>query len=456
MKIRSLVEVARLAKAQLVRGNRDVSICSAVFDSRVAREGSLFIALPGATCHGIEHAGQAVENGSQAVLCETGMSASHDGPSLEVPDVHAALLQLAGAIRIEEAAEVPVLAVTGSVGKTTTCSMLAALLGQTMAVHSPQSSYNNNIGVPITILEADPATEALILELGTNAPGEIAELADIARPRYGAVTAVSEAHLEGLGSLQGVLREKFSLLERIEGDGCWAPVEWRDHFEKCGGNGFRWTGPSGDLEIAPDGSGGVRVVDRIRSREFALPWKPPAPWASRCLESAVALALELVEDPDQLVEAARTIRLPRWRHEVHSVEGIELVLDCYNSSPLALRNAIDDLGQSASRRKLAVLGTMEELGREEKRFHVEAGRQCVRSGIDVVFVAGRASEWIDQGVKEAGAESIFISDGEQGARMVTEQLKAGDRVLFKASRKEQLEQIAILVKQQLQAEGAGS
>ncbi|MAW78523.1 MAG: hypothetical protein CMJ95_14240 [Planctomycetes bacterium] len=455
MRIRSLAEVARLANASLVRGMGTIPIRGAVIDSRVATEGSIFFALPGSNCHGMEHADEALKKGASAVMCDSGLSSRHSGPSLEVADVHSALVQLASRIRQQEEFDLPVVAVTGSAGKTTTCVMISALLGETLRVHSPQASYNNKIGVPITILESDPDTESLILELGSNAPGEIAELTEIAKPSHGVITAIAEAHLEGLGSIEGVLREKFSLLELLEGDGLWAPVEWRDLIGKQGA-GYRWTGPSGDLEIRSDGSAGVVVMDRCRSREFSLPWIPPTSWALRCLESAVAMALEVVDDPDQVALGAQQIQLPRWRHEVHNVEGIDLILDCYNSNPRALQTAIDDLGQSDAPRKLVVLGTMEELGKNEKRYHVEAGHHCVRAGIDVVFVSGRAADWIGQGVKEAGSESISITEGEHGARIVKDQLRAGDRVLFKASRKEQLEQIALLIEQQLQVEGAGS
>ncbi|MGE4619877.1 MAG: UDP-N-acetylmuramoyl-tripeptide--D-alanyl-D-alanine ligase [Planctomycetota bacterium] len=449
MKMRTLAEVAQLAGARLVRGSGDLPIRSAVIDSRIATKDSLFVALEGLNCHGIDHASAALASGAVAVLCDRGLTGRHAGASLEVDDVRSSLGVLAGQIRAQEAAEIPVLAVTGSVGKTTTCAMLGAILGESRRIHSPRDSYNNDLGVPITILEAESDTQLLILEMGTSSPGEIAHLADVARPQHAVITAIGAAHLEGLGSIEGVFREKFSLLEKTTGTGLWAPVEWRSKLGDQSQN-YRWTGPDGDLEICRDGRLGVQVHDRSRSRQFSLPWNAPTDWSLRCLESAVAIALEIVEEPETLVEGVRKIQLPRWRHEIRTVDGVELILDCYNSSPEALRCSIAELGQSAATRKVAVIGTMEELGADEDHYHIEAGRLCVEMGIDTVFVVGRAASWIAQGVRESGSDSICIEKNRAGASLLAEQLRSGDQVLFKASRREKLEELADLVVAELQ------
>ncbi|MEE2889882.1 MAG: Mur ligase family protein [Planctomycetota bacterium] len=452
MKERSLAEVARWMGANIVRGEQTSPIGGAVIDSRKATAGALFFALEGENCHGIDHAQDALEKGAAAVVSEPGYAARHKGPALEVEDVAGALQSLASEIRREEEPVLPAIAITGSVGKTTTCAILRSLLGANLQVQSPQDSYNNHLGVPITILDAPPETEILILELGTTAPGEIAALAQIARASYGVITSVAPTHWQGLGSIEGVHREKFSLFDHIDGDGLWAPVECREGTLQALDT-YRWTGPDGDLEIRRRGSQSVEVLDRCRTREFFLPWSHPSDWVLRCLESAVAMALEIVDDPEQLIEGATRIQLPRWRHEVRTVNGIEMILDCYNSSPCALAAAIEDLVQSQGCRKLAVIGTMEELGEDEQRYHVEAGRHCIEAGVDVVFVCGRAADWVDQGVRSGGGESIFIEDGEAGAEVVKEELRSGDRILFKASRLQRFEQLAQLVEQQFEEQG---
>jgi len=212
MRIRSLGEVARLARAGLVRGDASSEIRTAVIDSREASPGALFVALQGDHCHGIEHADAALKLGAAAVLCDPGYSDRHRGASIEAPSAREALSTLAGAIREQEEDQTAAVAVTGSVGKTTTCAMIDAILGSSRIAHAPRASFNNDIGVPITILEAAPETEVLVLELGTNSPGEIAARAEMARPSHGIITEISHTHLSGLLNLEGVRRENWSIM----------------------------------------------------------------------------------------------------------------------------------------------------------------------------------------------------------------------------------------------------
>ncbi len=441
MKIRSLGEVARLARAGLVRGDASSEIRTAVIDSREASPGALFVALQGEHCHGIEHADAALQGGASAVLCDPGYSDRHEGASIEAPSAREALSTLAGAIREEEAHQTATVAVTGSVGKTTTCAMINAILGSSRIAHAPRASFNNDIGVPITILEAAPETEVLVLELGTSSPGELAARAEMARPSHGIITEISPTHLSGLFNLEGVRREKFSMLNYIEGDARWAPVKWRKSIGEAASR-FRWTGPAGDLEVRRDAPGSVMVIDRLRAREFLLPYDPGPDWLLSCFESALAIVLDFVEDPAQLSEAVPMISLPPLRHEVHCVGGIQLVLDCYNSSPQALKSEIDWLSRADSCRSVAIVGTMEELGENEQQFHIDAGRHLASSRIDLVFVCGRGAEWLAEGASTGNGEVIHIEKNDRGVEKIIGHLEEGDMVLFKASRAEGLDRFA--------------
>ena len=167
------------------------------------------MALEGVQHHGIDFAVDALKRGAAAVLCDPGLSRHHDGPSLEAPSALEALSSLARGYRQQDRHQTPALAVTGSVGKTTTCCMIHDLLAATHRVHAPRDSYNNEIGVPITILEAPPETEVLVLEMGTSSVGEIAARTEVAQPSHGVITAISEAHLEGLGTLEAIRGRSF-------------------------------------------------------------------------------------------------------------------------------------------------------------------------------------------------------------------------------------------------------
>jgi UDP-N-acetylmuramoyl-tripeptide--D-alanyl-D-alanine ligase len=304
------------------------------------------------------------------------------------------------------------------------------------------------LGVPITILEAAESTNCLWLEMGTNSPGEIAQLVDIGQPDIGVVTAVGATHLEGLGSVEGVFREKFSLFDVESLQLGIAPVEFRDErLETLNGTDFIWTGPGGDLEIQNDSSREITVIDRRSDLKFPIETSMTGYGFIRCLESSIAVALQLGISASDIQQVASSLTLPPMRAEVHDVKGIQFILDCYNASPPSVRGAICDLAQSVGGRRIAVLGTMEELGPEEKRYHQEMGRACVEEGLDFIVAWGRAADWIADGVTSAGGICESPSDLESALSFLSSELKVGDRVLFKASRKEKLE----LMAQQLKA-----
>jgi len=439
----------------MVRGEAARSIGGVVIDSRLASPGDLFVALKGERCHGIEYAGEALSRGATAVLCDPGFSKHHEGASIESASPQDSLIRLASEVRLQESDRIPAIAVTGSVGKTTTCKMIGSLLEEEIRTHSPRASFNNQLGVPVTILEAAEETRLLVLELGTSAPGEIATLVKIARPSHGVITAVSSAHLQGLGDLEGVRREKFSMLERIEAKQGWAPVEWRQSMGEAASN-LCWTGSAGDLEARQLDGDQIEVIDRLRGRHFQFKWAAPTRWSLRCLESALAVALDFVEDEDRLQEGLNRIELPALRHEVRRVGGVELVLDCYNSSPLALRVAVEELAQSEATRKIAVVGTMEELGESEQELHHQAGKNCAILGIDLILPIGRGAQWIAEGARVAGGTVVCLEDESQGLETILDLVKKGDRVLFKASRKEALETLAGEVESKLTERGSST
>ncbi|MDA9264814.1 Mur ligase family protein [Planctomycetota bacterium] len=470
MKKRSIQEVMRLlskpieirpgvtsrVECQPLRIEDDFAVTGAALDSRHIQSGFIFAAFQGENCHGLDHVESAWKSGASVVLTEIGAGARVKGPTLEVPNVKEALVHLATAVRNEDRSSassgLKTVAVTGSVGKTTTCHVGSLLCDSHFQVHSPRDSFNNLLGVPITILEAAESTNCLWLEMGTNSPGEIAQLVDIGQPDIGVVTAVGATHLEGLGSVEGVFREKFSLFDVESLQWGIAPVEFRDERLETlngahSGTDFIWTGPGGDLEIQNDSSHEITVIDRRSDLKFPIETSMTGYGFLRCLESSIAVALQLGISASDIQQVASSLTLPPMRAEVHDVKGIQFILDCYNASPPSVRGAICDLAQSVGGRRIAVLGTMEELGPEEKRYHQEMGRACVEEGLDFIVAWGRAADWIADGVTSAGGICESPSDLESALSFLSSELKVGDRVLFKASRKEKLE----LMAQQLKA-----
>lgn len=418
-------------------------------DSRHVQDGFVFAAFQGDHCHGIDHADSAIQAGARLVICEPGAAKEQRFPILEVTDLSQALQHLAIATQSSEENQLQTVAVTGSVGKTTTCHLGSRFCSDSFSTHSPRNSFNNFLGVPVTILEAPAETEVLWLEMGTNQPGEISGLSAIGRPDIAVVTAVGATHLEGLGSIEGVFREKFSIFEQDDVRLAIAPVEYRDsNFSKpCW-----WTGPGGDVEVMVDPSkaGRFRVEHRPLGHSFEIEAPLAGTGALRCLESALAATLELGVSVDKICQISPHLDFPGLRQEKHSVGGIELIFDCYNASPPSVNAAVRDLAASTGKRTVAILGTMEELGRTEADYHFEIGKLCAEAGIDMLWCCGRGAEWLKNGSRSAGGEAETLPSGEVGLRELESFLKVGDRVLFKASRKEALEKLASQLKANLQ------
>jgi len=424
----------------------------AAIDSRAVREGDIFFAIRGER-DGLDYASAALAAGAVAAVVPRGGSSRVGGPSIEVEEPREALGRLAAAVRREERDSLPAVAVTGSVGKTTLCGYLAEILSPLGPTHRPPASFNNDLGVPLTILGAPERTRVLIIEIGTNAPGEVSSLAAWTEAKVGVVTAIAPAHLSGLGSLAGIAREKLSLLDALQSDSVgWVPVE-HAAAARAHGRPVRSFGEGGDSEVA------VSDGDPARARWLGLGGGRTFLSAARrrhqrrLLAAALGVGSTLGADPEAMLARVPLLVDPPLRGEVRRHGGVELVLDCYNASPAALEAAIEALEEEpAAGRRLCVLGTMEELGAEEESWHREVGRRLGRSAIDGVFVVGRAREWYRDGLRELGRDGEAVDADDRGARRIAEALRPGDRVLFKASRREALEALAARIAAHLGAE----
>jgi len=418
----------------------------------VVRAGDLFFAIRGER-DGLEFASAAIRAGAIAAVVPRGGAARVEGMAIEVEEPREALGRLAAAVRREERDAVPAVAITGSVGKTTLCGYLAELLSPLGATHRPPASFNNDLGVPLTILGAPEGTRTLIIEIGTNAPGEVAALAAWTEAKVGVVTAIAPAHLSGLGSLAGVAREKLSLLDALGSDSVgWVPVE-HAVAARAHGRPVRSFGAGGDSEVILASSDPVRVrwLGLGGGRTFA------AALARRhqlgLLAAALGVGSTLGADPEAMIARVPNLSDPPLRGEVRRHGGVELVLDCYNASPAALEAAIEALEEEPTvGRRVCVIGTMEELGAEEAAWHRELGRRLGRSAVDGVFVVGRGREWYREGLRELGRDGEAVDADDLGARRIAESLRPGDRVLFKASRREALEGLAARIAGHLGAE----
>jgi len=402
----------------------------AVIDSRAAGPGDLFVGLVGENVDGGRFAAQALDGGAWGVLVapeHAGALGTEAGAVIAADDPLAALQRLATAWR--HALGCPVVGITGSVGKTSTKDILAAMLSQRLRTVANRENLNTEIGLPMTVLEAPAGTEALVLEMGMRGPGQIAELTAIAEPNVGLITAVAPVHLELMGSIEAIAAAKAELVAGLRPGGTAIVPAGEPLLDAHRRDDLTTVtfGPGGDVEELPEGldvvvtgaGAGGRISAHMRRNALA----------------ALAAARAVGVEPDGLLDVA----LSSLRGQRIDLPGdIVVINDCYNANPMSMRAALDDLAASASGRRVAVLGDMLELGPDEARFHAEIGAHARETGVDVLVAVGpRAAHFAD-----GYGEVIALPDAQAAAAAVPDLLAPGDTVLLKGSRGVGLEVVA--------------
>jgi UDP-N-acetylmuramoyl-tripeptide--D-alanyl-D-alanine ligase len=398
----------------------------AVIDSRAAGPGDLFVGLPGANVDGGRFAAPALAGGAWGVLvapehAEAAKRAmgGRDGILIAADDPLLALQRLARAWR--RALGCQVVGITGSVGKTSTKDILAAMLAQAKRTVANRENLNTEIGLPLTVLEAPPGTEALVVEMGMRGPGQIAELAAIAEPDVGVITAVAPVHLELMGSIEAIAAAKAELVAGLRPGGTAvipageALLESHRRFDVT----TLTFGPGGDVDALPDG--------------LELPFS--SAHMRRNALAALAAARAVGVEPAGMLQ----VELSSFRGQrMHLPGDIVVVNDCYNANPMSMRAALDDLAASASGRRVAVLGDMLELGPGEARFHAEVGAHARQAGVDLLIAVGRRAAHFADGYGDV----VALPDAQAAADAVPALLQPGDTVLLKGSRGVGLEVVA--------------
>lgn len=425
----------------------DLDIQSVGSDSRRMEPGQLFVALTGPHFDGHAFAPQAVAGGALALLVSRELPLAV--PQLVVPDTREALGRLAAAWRRQLSAQV--VAVTGSNGKTTTKEMLAALLGQAGRVAATQGNLNNDIGLPLTLLRARDQ-DFLILEMGANHPGEIAYLTDIARPDLALITNAGRAHLEGFGSLEGVVRAKGEILGGLAPDGWFVlnqddagAAHWR---ELAGGRRLMsfGLGPGADVSARPgpdqprpDGTGfeGRHRISTPRGQfdlTLALPGRHNLMNALACIAVGEALGLSHQAMADGLARVRPVAGRLQWRP---ARSGAGLIDDSYNANPDSLGAALQVLGGLSGRRWL-VLGDLAELGPGAVDLHRQLGQGARDAGLDRLWAVGPLSRAAVAAFGPGGEH--FEAQGDL-IQSLESALTADDWVLVKGSRSSAMDRV---------------
>jgi UDP-N-acetylmuramoyl-tripeptide--D-alanyl-D-alanine ligase len=432
-----------------VRG--DPWIPSVTTDGRAVEPGALFVPIRGKKQDGHRFLEQAFLAGAGfALVADDADLPRVPANVVRVKDTTRALGDLARWHRSRF--DVPVVGITGSCGKTTTKEMVRLVLGPG-CVASP-ASYNNEIGVPLTLLQMDRDTEALVVEIGSNAPGEIAALAGLARPTVGVVTNVEEAHLEGLGTVRGVMREKSCLLRALPADGV-AVVNADNYFcREMLDDVASYLVTYGTWEDADVyGTKARATADGVGFDLFdRMPFEVPAMGLHNVHNAlaAVAVGLWLGRDPMEIQEALTRFVAPEMRMRREVVGDVVLVNDAYNANPRSMESAVVELGARPSAgRRVAVVGDMLELGDQTERCHRELGRKLAKARLDAVWAIGRNSRFVAEEALAAGfapGSCFHHEDVDSALRSPPILPRSGDTWLFKASRGMAFERVHDAVK----------
>ena len=427
-------------------------------DSRTISEGDLYVALVGERFDGHDFVADAFARGAVGAVVSRPAAGDPAGTLYPVDDTLDALGRLAAWRR--QRIDVPVVAITGSSGKTTTKEMTRAALAENYRVHATPGNQNNRIGMPLTILSMPDDVEALVLELGTNQPGEIEALAQVARPDIAVITTVGKSHLEKLESFEGVLAEKLQILRGIaEGGRCVVgddpPVLAERAHALCSSVQVVGWSQNADQDARP-GNAEVDVFGR-----YSFEWRGQrvtAPTAGKHAASNALMALavaSLLNVPVRdAVRGLGSSKVGSLRGEFQRIGDLTVIVDCYNANPQSVRASLEVLeSQAVTGDKVAVLGSMLELGSSATELHAEVLKDAVARDVDLIIATGHFAEV----AAELGFREERVVAGENWEEIysgLVDRLNGGEIILLKASRGIALERMLTRLEEDFGREGA--
>ena len=416
-------------------------------DSRTVGEGQLFFAVKGERLDGHDFVEQALGNGAVAAVVRKDELLRYRVQTrlLAVEHTLAALQTLATALR--KLWGKPVIAVTGSAGKTTTKEAIAHLLGVRFRVLRSEGNFNNHFGLPLMLLKLEPQHDVAVIEMGMSHAGEIRALAKIAQPETAVVTNVAPVHLEFFDSIAGIARAKYELVESLPANGT-AVLNADDEYVSQFGRDFKGKvvmyGTSATAEVRAEkilskgreGTefelviGGVRATVRL-----------PLVGEHNVLNALAALAvgLERGMKPSEGIAALATLAPADKRGQVLQLGNIVAINDCYNSNPKALEAMVDALAAMAAKRRIVVAGEMLELGPGGEELHRQAGRHIAEMKIDLLLGVRGLAQSMVEAARQAGICAEFAASSEEAGEWLKREMRDGDVVLLKASRGVKLE-----------------
>ncbi len=434
-------------------------ITSVVIDNRQVTPGALFVAIKGERLDGHTFVESAVKAGAAAVLVHQDVETSV--PVIRVEDTEKAFLDLAREYR--NLFDIPVVALTGSVGKTTTKEMIWCVLNAKYNAHKTEGNLNNSIGVPRVLLGLNEDHTAAVIEMGMNHKGEISVLTKTALPNMAVITNVGVSHIENLGSREGILAAKLEILEGLKPGSTLILNTDNDMLSTVKESDFDNKFKIRTYAIKTDADvTATDIIYKEASTEFTASVKPsisfkvvlPTTGEHNVYNALAAISVGIEEgiEPQLMAKALLNYVPAGMRELVEVVGGVTLVEDCYNASPdsvRALSNTLRIKGEGGHR-KIAVIADMLELGSYSEEGHRNCGKYLAEAGVDMLLTYGELAKYVADEAKKCGVLRVFEFDSkEELAKHLSAILKEGDVVAFKGSRGMKLEDVIDLVKGEL-------
>lgn len=424
-------------------------------DSRQLAPGNMYVAIQGARVDGHDFVKQVLENGAAAVLVEKRQEPGV--PAVLVKDTEAALGSIASGYRATMHAKV--LAITGSVGKTTTKEMLAAIMSKSHVTGKTPQNYNNRLGLPLSLLNMAPDCEVAVLEMGMNHFGEMSYLTHIARPDIAVISNIGTMHIENLGSRQGILQAKLEILEGLQPGGSivfngdepmLTDLRGRYPYQMLY---FGITNKECDVVAEHIEAYDGNTVFTVKGFGKTFPVSLPTDGIHNVYNAlaAITVALECGSTPEDIVDALRDFTNAAMRLNTYEKNGFTIIDDCYNAGPESTAVALSILGgKKTEGQHIAVLGDMLELGHRAAAEHYRIGRIAAQRA-DLILAYGKASQRIVTGAVTGGIlprNAMFFDSHEELVKTLVNRAQPGDVILFKASRSMRMEHaLAMFVEQ---------
>ena len=408
-------------------------------DSRKVAPGCLFLPWVGERFDGHDFIDAALSAGAAGCLCaRLPQTLRADKFYIKVDDTRLALRALASAYR--DRFSIPVVQITGSVGKTTTKEMIAAVLGAKLRVWKTPGNFNNDIGTPLTLLGLGPEHQAAVIETGMNHFGEIAYLGEMVRPDVAVISNIGDAHIEFLGSREGILKAKCEIFTHLRPGGLAVlngddpllnTVQPAVHTLRCGQSehcGVRIS------EIADHGVEGITCTVTTEKDIYALTIPAPGTYMAYSASIAVAVGEALGLSREEIIRGVAAYQPAGSRMRVVRLPENRVILDdCYNANPQSVTAALEVLAKTECDRRVAVLGDMGELGELTEQAHYNMGALAAMLGIDVIAAIGTKAAKIADGAAQSGGEVLYFETKEEALDALRGQLEPGTAMLLKAS-----------------------